>query len=395
MSIAGPLALCLFLFSLNFCMSWLSMTLLPFVRSGVCCDVPPAAGNFSGSAACGDEQLVVAASQRLDGQLMGFTYLIGVVAAPCFGALADERGCLQAIALGVALFTLSMVLLVVAATGTPSFPCASADLHVALPTWSLFASYCLSGCVSLVGPTNAMAMQLVSEDYLTAMFSWTTLAQVMGGMLGSTFSVVLLKQDFVDYAPIWLVFTVAAGVCMGAPIAILARCAKRFETRKPKGMLKRMGATKELGLAIATSNVKSRSKAWIICNVVATIFADVKHVASESAFVRQFGGALSLTFAGGLSTMYILPSFSISTLGWEQVNLRQLSSSSPAHTVFPFFLGFPSLCGLGVGARFPSLASQGDFQVAIVLLLPGAVIGGVVYMLVVSPRYGDDGVWLC
>jgi len=262
----------------------------PFLRSMVECDTPPTPGApFSGSAYCGDAELVLAVAQAREGSLVSMKLVVHAVAGPCLGAMADRIGRRPVLLASLGGYALAFVLLLAVS---------------ARRAWHSY--WLVSGVFFIEGATNAfdvvymsmIADMTTSADRATAFAAY--LACSAGGQVAAQLlAVAVLRMCLESYAAVWL----ALSAVLVADV-LFARCSVA-ETLAASGSGGPRGAARG---------------GWGWRTAPAVLLGPLR-LALSAPFLRAWLlSVLLASLAAGLSS--IQASFSIAVYGWRPGDLQ-------------------------------------------------------------------------
>lgn len=262
-----PIFCFVILFQTSF--SALNTMLLPFLRSGVQCNVhrlelgskistltppdtrapaeppkkrtkrqqpgraldasPRSRADWTGSTMCDDKDTVLATSQRADGWCTSLRVLVHMASTPLLGALADRHGRVRIVVLSVGLVTacaLAFALTAAAASRHAADWAESSDTTDAsggvlrLPLWTLLCGYVLLGCSAVQPPLNAALTDRTPPEERGAAFSVLGVCHALAGGAGTLLSIFLLRLDLEEYGSFWVLIALAVPV-LALPLALL------------------------------------------------------------------------------------------------------------------------------------------------------------------------------
>ncbi|CAJ1398240.1 unnamed protein product [Effrenium voratum] len=183
----------------------------PFLRSLVECPSVPQSGVFTGSAMCGDANLVLSMAQAREGRLVAMKLLVHAFAGPVLALLADSIGRRPMLLLGLSGFTLAFSLFA-----------AVAGLQAIRGSQSVMAlSFVIEGSTSAF---DVVFLSILADLTRTTTERVTCFSALYGvGALGHAFAMWMagriLKWELQNYAAVWL--AMAANM---ASIIVLVLC---------------------------------------------------------------------------------------------------------------------------------------------------------------------------
>jgi len=186
---SGPLFATVFLFNLVF--GTAHWVLEPTLRSWVLCGAAAGRlGGFSGSAACGDAELVVQRAAREAGKLHALEGLLAFFAVPVMGAVSDQRGRLPV--LRVCMAGHAVAYGVIATSG--------GDRAI------LIGAFALKG---VTGAFSATFLAILGDQGGDTSLSFST--KILIGHVAQAFgwaaSIWILRLNLLDYTKIWYTLT--------------------------------------------------------------------------------------------------------------------------------------------------------------------------------------------
>ncbi|CAE8701773.1 unnamed protein product [Polarella glacialis] len=272
----------------------------PFLRSLVVCDVKSEVGvAFSGSARCGDTNLVLTVAQAQEGRLVGMKLLVHGVAGPFLAVLADTSGRRPVLLLGMVGFTTAFFLFALVS--------GISQLHG--------SELIVSLCFFLEGATSAFDVVFLSmladltpsrSAARAAAFSSYFSVGALGSATAARLAVVVLRLQLRSYTVVWLL----VGAAMAA-VTVLFFCVVS-ETLGPEA--KARAAARDRGLL---------SRRGYARTAVANILAPAKLIAS-SRFLQLWLGALLLnSLSSGI--LGVEASFTLAVYAWRPGDLQALT----------------------------------------------------------------------
>mmetsp|Transcript_83445 Transcript_83445/g.131417 ORF Transcript_83445/g.131417 Transcript_83445/m.131417 type:complete len:466 (+) Transcript_83445:92-1489(+) len=167
----------------------------PFLRTMVSCETPVAAGDFTGSAFCGDAAYVLSTAQAQEGALVSMKLVVHACAGPFLGSLADRLGRKPMLLMSIGGFALAFFLFFVAAAS------------IQHRSFAIVAV-----CFFIEGATNAFNVvymsMLADVSYVTDRASAFAAYQMTGAasqVLAQLISVSILRTRLTTYTQVWLV----------------------------------------------------------------------------------------------------------------------------------------------------------------------------------------------
>ncbi|CAK9037388.1 unnamed protein product [Durusdinium trenchii] len=179
----------------------------PFLRSMVKCAAKLQPGAFTGSAHCGDSNLVLSVAQAREGRLVALKLLVHAFAGPVLALLADSVGRRPVLLLGLGGFTVAFGLFASVA-GLPV-------IHGSQSVMCM--SFIVEGCTSAFDVVFLSVLADLAKSTTDRVTCFSVLYGVgaFGHAIALCFAARILRWELKNYAPVWVAMTMGmAGVTM-------------------------------------------------------------------------------------------------------------------------------------------------------------------------------------
>lgn len=254
----------------------------PFLRSMVKCATEMEPTVFTGSAHCGDANLVLSVAQAREGRLVAMKLLVHAFAGPVLALLADSIGRRPVLLLGLAGFTVAFCIFASVA-GLPV-------LHGSQSLMSL--SFLVEGCTSAF---DVVFLSVLADLAKTTTERVTCFSVLYGmGALGHAIAIYLsagiLRWQLQNYAAVWL----AMSIGMACVMLLVLVCVPE---------------------TLPSAQAKSRPQKLTLPRLMTSTAVQMRYLVSNRFLQIWLTAVLFKSLAAGLGSIYA--SFTLAAYDWK------------------------------------------------------------------------------
>lgn len=254
----------------------------PFLRSMVKCTTKTQPGLFTGSAHCGDANLVLSVAQAREGRLVAMKLLVHAFAGPVLALLADSIGRRPVLLLGLSGFTVAFGLFASVA-GLPV-------LHGSPSLMSL--SFVVEGCTSAF---DVVFLSVLADLAKTTTERVTCFSVLYGmGALGHAIAICLsagiLRWELQNYALVWLSMSIA----MASVMILVLLCIPE---------------------TLPSAQAKSRPQKLTLPRLMTSTAVQMRYLVSNRFLQIWLTAVFIKSLAAGLGSIYA--SFTLAAYNWK------------------------------------------------------------------------------
>eukprot|EP00435_Cladocopium_sp_Y103_P031209 s378_g7.t2 len=254
----------------------------PFLRSMVKCATKTDPTIFTGSAHCGDANLVLSVAQAREGRLVAMKLLVHAFAGPVLALLADSIGRRPVLLLGLAGFTVAFCIFASVA-GLPV-------LHGSQSLMSL--SFLVEGCTSAF---DVVFLSVLADLAKTTTERVTCFSVLYGmGALGHAIAIYLsagiLRWQLQNYAAVWL----AMSIGMACVMLLVLVCVQE---------------------TLPSAQAKSRPQKLTLPRLMTSTAVQMRYLVSNRFLQIWLTAVLFKSLAAGLGSIYA--SFTLAAYDWK------------------------------------------------------------------------------